>query len=125
MFLGGNSLQQAKVDKTVVEWSLYSNVLFTKVTSGADIKITFDTTTGSWSYVGTQNVLPQHSRDSDVTMNLGWVDGTNTNLSNTDRATILHEFGHVLGLTHEFVSVPHPGSLQLDPFGGLSTYVSE
>ncbi len=50
-------------------------------------------------------------------MNLGWVDGTNTNLSDSDRGTILHEFGHVLGLTHEFVSIPNPGGVQLDPLG--------
>lgn len=42
---------------------------------------------GSWSYIGTDATrLPLES----FTMNLGFV----------DRTTVLHEFGHALGLIH-------------------------
>jgi len=46
---------------------------------------------GSWSYIGTDATkLPLES----FTMNLGSV----------DRPTVLHEFGHALGLIHEHQS---------------------
>ena len=43
---------------------------------------------GSWSYVGTDSlfITPQNA-----TMNFGWL----------DKSTVLHEFGHMLGLLHE------------------------
>ena len=66
------------------------NLNFVFVPSGqpADITITFDASSGSWSYIGTDALLiPQGS----ATMNLGWF----------DVATTMHEFGHVLGMVHE------------------------
>lgn len=46
---------------------------------------------GSWSYIGTDALhLPKES----ASMNLGFVDA----------ATVMHEFGHALGLIHEHQS---------------------
>ena len=46
---------------------------------------------GSWSYIGADAAtIPKES----FTMNLGFV----------DRSTVLHEFGHSLGLIHEHQS---------------------
>lgn len=54
----------------------------------ANIRISFDTTDGAWSYIGNQNEqIPYPS----ATMNLGWF----------DVATVIHEFGHMLGMIHE------------------------
>ena len=53
---------------------------------------------GSWSYLGTDATrVPKES----FTMNLGFV----------DRPTVLHEFGHSLGLIHEHQS-PFPGGFE-------------
>lgn len=55
---------------------------------------------GSWSYLGTDATrVPKES----FTMNLGFV----------DRPTVLHEFGHTLGLIHEHQS-PFPGGFEWD-----------
>ena len=50
------------------------------------IKISFDPQGGAWSLVGTDAI-----QQKDATMNLGWF----------DVGTVLHEFGHVLGMIHE------------------------
>lgn len=56
------------------------------------VRVSFDPDGGAWSLVGTdainQKSDPQHHHP---TMNLGWF----------DVATVMHEFGHVLGLVHE------------------------
>jgi hypothetical protein len=53
-----------------------------------NVYIKFDPTDGCWSYVGTScNIFKQPN----PTMNLGWFSA----------ATIMHEFGHLLGLHHE------------------------
>lgn len=52
----------------------------------ANIKISFDTKGGAWSLVGTDCL-----NSTTATMNFGWL----------DVATVIHEFGHALGLIHE------------------------
>ena len=78
-------------------WSEYANLRFTRVDKweDGDIRISGDPRKGSWSYIGTdcKNINLAHP-----TMNLGWL----------DVETILHEFGHALGLLHE----------HQNPFGG-------
>lgn len=53
----------------------------------ANVRIAFDPDGGAWSLVGTDCL---HVK-SKPTMNLGWY----------DVGTVLHEFGHVLGMVHE------------------------
>jgi len=53
----------------------------------ANIRISFDPDGGAWSLVGTDCLHLQ----TGATMNLGWF----------DVPTVLHEFGHVLGMVHE------------------------
>lgn len=66
--------------------------------SAADIRITLDPKEGSWSLIGTDC-----RRASGPTMNLGWF----------DVPTVLHEFGHALGLIHEHQN-PRGNSIQWD-----------
>ncbi|TCD66804.1 hypothetical protein EIP91_000940 [Steccherinum ochraceum] len=110
-YLGGNATQQRKVDSVAQEWSNYANLTFRKVASGGQIRISFDATDGSWSWVGreTLEVSPKKA-----TMNFGWVRGTTSVLDNEEKGTILHEFGHALGLLHEHQSPARGGTLTLN-----------
>jgi len=54
----------------------------------ADIKIDFDPTGGAWSYIGTDTLEAKKGEES---MNFGWF----------DVPTVLHEFGHAIGMVHE------------------------
>ena len=79
-------------------WSKYCGLQFKKVTSryGSDIRIGFHENDGAWSYVGTDCAeIPL----DELTMNLGFI----------DRATVLHEFGHAIGLIHEHQSPAQGG----------------
>ncbi len=61
---------------------------FVFVDSNADIRIGFDASSGAWSLLGTDVRLGSRS---EKTMNHGWI----------DVGTIIHEFGHAIGLIHE------------------------
>lgn len=58
------------------------------VQTGGDVRITFVEGVGSWSLIGTDCL--RNPKD-EVTLNYGWI----------DVPTIIHEFGHVLGMIHE------------------------
>ena len=80
------------------EWSEYCGIQFKKVSSrfSSDIRIGFHEDDGAWSYVGTDCAsIPLN----ELTMNLGFI----------DRATVLHEFGHAIGLIHEHQSPTEGG----------------
>lgn len=57
------------------------------VESNGDVRIGFDTKKGTWSLIGIDCL----NSKKDVTMNFSWL----------DCGTIIHEFGHMLGLIHE------------------------
>ncbi|TCD66802.1 hypothetical protein EIP91_000938 [Steccherinum ochraceum] len=117
-FISGTPSQQNKVNTVIADWGHYTNVTFSRVdiasTPLPNVRITFDATAGNWSTVGT---LANSVQDVTLaTMNLAGVQDTpDTQLS--ERGIILHEFGHVLGLTHE-----HPKSISLDPTATTSFY---
>ena len=79
----------------------YANVNFQRVDHSADVRITFDPNGGSWSKLGTQCLLSQDPLES--TMNLGTVTPS-SDFTQGEYGTILHEFGHVLGMLHEHQS---------------------
>jgi len=56
--------------------------------SQANIRVSFQPNKGSWAYVGTDHL---GYRSPEPTVNFGWI----------DVPTIIHEFGHCLGMIHE------------------------
>ena len=88
-FMEGNTAQHNKVKQFANEWSEHANIKFDfNDAPDAKIRITFDPAKGSWSYIGTDCLgIPSN----EATMNFGWL----------DKAVVLHEFGHALGMIHE------------------------
>jgi hypothetical protein len=83
--------------KVAKDWLSYVNLRFSFLSSGTgDIRISTVKGIGSWSYVGTDALGIAKEK---ATMNFGWFD-SNTDLAEYGR-TVLHEFGHALGLGHE------------------------
>ena len=91
--------REAQIMEWASEWSKHCALQFHKVDTpvGSDIRVNFKEK-GSWSYIGTDAVsIPIES----FTMNLGFI----------DKSTVLHEFGHALGLIHEHQS-PFEGGFE-------------
>ena len=63
------------------------NIKFVKKGESSIVRIGFNPTGGAWSLVGTDHLKSNNK----TTMNFGWL----------DVGTIIHEFGHMLGLIHE------------------------
>lgn len=91
-FIDGTRDEKDLVLKTAQIWSKYGNIHFQEVDEwedgSSDLRISMDPRLGSWSYIGKDNEMIHWTKP---TMNFGWL----------DVATILHEFGHAIGLLHE------------------------
>ncbi len=97
-FLQGDPVVEKRVEKFAKQWTQYSGVEFTfgGFPQTADIRISFDRTSGSWSYVG---LCQSNLKPSEATMNFGWL--TPDTEDSEYQRVVLHEFGHALGLLHE------------------------
>ncbi|HEY5892617.1 MAG TPA: pre-peptidase C-terminal domain-containing protein [Chthoniobacterales bacterium] len=97
-FMGGTPQERQTVERTAKQWEKLANLkLIFDNSPQAQIRVAFVQDGRSWSYLGTDNLnIPSLA----PTMNFGWP---------LEEGTILHEFGHAIGLAHEHQS----------PFGGM------
>lgn len=87
-----------EVIRLASRWSQYGNIYFQRSTwDDADIRVRFREV-GSWSYVGTS---AKHVPTDQETMNLAL---SFLRQSDGFSGTVIHEFGHAIGLHHEHVS---------------------
>jgi len=100
-FIGGTAAQRAHVQTVAQKWTKYANLVFLwdVAQDESDVRIAFTPGAGSWSYLGAQN---RGIAKDKPTMNLGWEPENPTPQQNV--GTILHEFGHMLGLAHEHMN---------------------
>ena len=108
-FNGGSDDLRGKIESAAHEWTNYANLTLEfrnddgafrtwsrqDTEFSADIRISFNYA-GYWSMVGTDSV--ELMKPSHASMNFS---GFTTNLPSSWRKTVLHEFGHALGLHHE------------------------
>ena len=95
-FFNGDSKLRRLVLSHASEWSNYGNITFQlSDVYNADIRIEFNTSGINYSYVGTD--AESQNRNSH-TMTLSY---TGREKKYDFKSTVLHEFGHALGLLHE------------------------
>jgi len=91
-FLEGSQKDRDFVEATAKEWLNYANLKFEfNDNPNAHIRVVFNDNDGAWSAVGTDCMDDSYFPKNDRTLNLGWL----------DKAVVLHEFGHAIGLGHE------------------------
>lgn len=94
---GGSTYVRNKVIQYAKEWSKYANITFNFVTSGTpQIRVTFTSGAGSYSYIGKDALSIASNKE---TMNFGWF--TDSTSDTEFSRTVIHEFGHALGMIHE------------------------
>jgi hypothetical protein len=106
-FLSGSPKFQSRVKTFASEWLKFANIKFQWVTSGnADVRIMLGDNEGHNSYVGTVCTLIDDQNEQ--TMNLDTTDFVSWRTGLIDevgmKGTVMHEFGHTLGLLHEHSS---------------------
>lgn len=97
-FMDGSPTQRKACQRLAEEWLQYANLKFKwSTTNDPDVRVSFGSGgPGSYSIIGND---VRRIKNNQCTMNFGWV--TDTSDEETNRAVIVHEFGHMLALGHE------------------------
>jgi hypothetical protein len=116
-FMGGSAEQRSAVRRYAVEWTEYANLRLEFVEAPtASIRVSFDESNGSWSYVGTDGLQVPPGLPT-------------MNLASVDRPTVLHQFGRAIGLHPEHQSpaggMPWNEAAVIRDFSGPPNYWDE
>lgn len=117
---GGSAYAKQKVEEYAREWLKYANLNFEFITSGtSDVRIAFNYQDSyvAWSKIGKKALSVSRTQP---TMNLPYYNDIDVD-SKEFRATVLREFGHVLGLVFEHQGPNASGLFDWDE-GKVITY---
>jgi serralysin len=101
--LSGSNSMKLKVQKWASEWMKYANIKFKFVNDGpAQIRVYMGDKKGGYGHVTMGlGIRCLQRNENDFTMHFDTTDLIN---DRSFRGTVLHEFGHALGLIHEHMS---------------------
>jgi hypothetical protein len=119
-FLDGSDNKMKVVEDALAVWVQYANIKFDKRSdaSKAVIRVSF-AGQGSWSLVGADAITVKDP--AKPTVNLGWL-ADRYPPSAEDRAIVLHEFGHALGMMHEHQSPARGERITLNELEAYNYY---
>jgi hypothetical protein len=117
---GARNLQELVIEAVESSWEKYANIDFVFDNNpcgpaGHDIRVSLAFTNRSWSKLGTAS--RSAALRGETTLQLGWL-ADRTIPKSRQMGTIIHEFGHALGLNHEHQNPNIP--ITYDPY---KTYI--